>query len=117
MRKATTRQFETNGTRIDLQPAPPHEACYTFRVYGNELRFARDYPDLSGAARKRLGDTVELKFVAATISYASGERFVYLTIERETADRVVWVKAWRTEAGPATAIVLDKEKFKPVAYW
>jgi hypothetical protein len=102
---------------VDLQPAPPHEACYTFRVYRNELRFARDYPDLSGAARKRLGDTAGMRFVAAAISNATGGRFVYLTVERESADRVVWVKAWRTEAGPATQVVLDKAKFKPVAYW
>jgi hypothetical protein len=116
-----TVELDSKGTRMDLQPAPPHEACYTFRVYRNELRFARDYPDLSAAARKRIadtgGDTSELQFVGATISYATGERFCYLTVERESSDHVVWVKAWRTDAGPATAIVLDKEKFKPVAYW
>jgi hypothetical protein len=102
---------------VDLQRAPPHEACYTLCVYRNELRFARDYPDLSGAARKRLGDTAGMKFVAATISCASGERFVDVTVERDSADRVVWVKAWRTAAGPATQVVLDKPKFRPVAYW
>ena len=102
----------------DLQPAPPQKASYTYRVYRNELRFARDHPDLSAAARKRIVDTrhdaAEFQFVAASVSNATGERFCYLTVERESADRVVWVKAWRTDAGPATAIVLDQEKFKPV---
>jgi hypothetical protein len=79
------------------------------------------YPDLSAAARKRIVETrpdaAEFHFVGATISYATGERFCYVTVERKSADRVVWVNAWRTDAGPATAIVLDKPKFKPVAYW
>jgi hypothetical protein len=102
---------------MDVQPAPPHEACYTFRVYRRELQFVRDYPDLALAARNRIGDMTGLRFLAATISHASGDRFVYLTVERESRDRVVWVKAWRTDDGPATQIVLDRAKFKPVEYW
>src|SRR5882757_5872211 len=100
--------------------AAPPRASYTYRVYRNELRFARDYPDLSAAARKRIVDTrhdaAEFHFTGATISNATGERFCYLTVERESSDRVVWIKAWRTDAGPATEIVLDKRSYKPVAY-
>ena len=39
------------GTRMELQPAPLHAVGYTFRVYRNELLFARDDPGLSAAAR------------------------------------------------------------------
>jgi hypothetical protein len=85
---------------MELQPAPPHEACYTARVHRQELQFVRDYPDLALAARNRIGDPTDLRFVAATISNATGHRFVDATIERESSDRALWVKAWRTDDGP-----------------
>ena len=102
---------------MEPKPAPPHEACYTARVYCREMQFVGDYPDVARAARNCVGDLTGLRFVAATISNATGGRFVYVTVERESRERVVWVKAWRTDAGPATAIVLDRATFQPVAYW
>ena len=102
---------------MDLQPAPPHDACYTFRVYRQELPFVRDYPDLALAARNNIGDLTGLRFRAATISHAAGGRFVYLTVERASRNRVVWVNAWRTDEGPATQVVMDKPPLRPVASW
>jgi hypothetical protein len=51
------------------------------------------------------------------LSCATGEQFCYLTVERESVDRVVWVRAWRTAQGPATTIVVDKKPFRPVVSW
>jgi hypothetical protein len=78
---------------MNPQPAAPPVASYTRRVYRNELRFARDYPDLSAAARKRICETrpdaAEFHFAGPAIFYATGERFCYLTyvIEREFASK------------------------------